>query len=409
MENPKTEAAKKVEDVKKVETKKVEDVKKVETKKVEDVKKVETKKVETKQEPEKKEPAKTETKKAEPTKKVEPEKKEPEPAKPKVLDVLKTKQVQELKHKSPLLGCRFDPSGKFVFAGAQDRGIVRWELEGGKATVCTGHESWVRGLAFAGKHNLMFAGDYAGRVIAWPIDAADPKPVKTWDAHDGWVRAVAVSPDGSLLATCGNDRLVRLWSIPELKPVAELAGHGSHVYNVAFAPDGKTLVSADHMGTVKLWEVPSGKPMRDCDAGVLAKFDETFRAVIGGARSLTFSPDGSQVAVAGITEVTNAFAGIGKPAIVLFEVASGKRTQVLKPKAAFQGTAWGVIWHPTGFIAAVGGGSGGSIWFWKSDKPDDYHLVKLANNGRDLDLHPDGFRLAVPHFDGAVRIFQMTA
>ena len=35
----------------------------------------------------------------------------------------RTRLVQELRHNSPLLGCRFDPTGRYVFAGAQ--GILR--------------------------------------------------------------------------------------------------------------------------------------------------------------------------------------------------------------------------------------------------------------------------------------------
>ena len=56
------------------------------------------------------------------------------------------------------------------------------------------------------------------------------------DAHAGWIRAVAVSPDGKLIASVGNDRLVKLWSLADGSPVRELRGHESQVYNVAFHP-----------------------------------------------------------------------------------------------------------------------------------------------------------------------------
>ena len=35
------------------------------------------------------------------------------------IDPTKTHLLKEYKHTSPLLGCRFDPSGQFVFAGAR--------------------------------------------------------------------------------------------------------------------------------------------------------------------------------------------------------------------------------------------------------------------------------------------------
>ena len=109
------------------------------------------------------------------------------------IDPTQVRMVQELKHTSALVGARFDPTGRFVFAGAQDNTIQRWDLASGKKTALVGHKSWVRALAFAPKEKLLFSGDYAGRVLVWPADADDPKPLRTIEAHGGWVRALAVS------------------------------------------------------------------------------------------------------------------------------------------------------------------------------------------------------------------------
>lgn len=332
------------------------------------------------------------------------------------IDPAKTHLHKQYKHDNPLLGCRFDPSGQFVFAGAQDNNVVRWHLDDGKKSVLTGHKSWVRALAFAddpqaecGSQGLLFSGDYTGRILTWPAGEDEPKPARTLQAHQGWVRALAVSPDGKMLASCGNDNLVKLWSIPEGKLLRELSGHACHVYNVAFHPDGKQLISADLKGIIKAWDIASGKAARELDAKILYKYDPSFRADIGGVRSMACNADGSLWACAGITNVSNAFAGVGNPLVVLFDYPSGKAKQLLRPKTPFQGTAWGVVVHPAGFIAGVGGGNGGVLWFWKADNPQDFFNVKLPNNARDLDLHPDGRSLAVAFFDGAVRTYSMEA
>ncbi|MGH7134497.1 MAG: WD40 repeat domain-containing protein, partial [Pirellulales bacterium] len=318
---------------------------------------------------------------------------------PAATDPTQIKLVKEFKHNRPLLACRIDRTGRFALTGAQDNLVVRWDLAGENKLEFAGHESWVRGLAFQPAGDLLASGDYAGKLCAWrwAADAAAP-PVYSIAAHQGWLRAVAVSPDGSTWATCGNDRLVRLWSAADGKLIRELAGHESHVYNVAFHPSGGQLASCDLKGVVKHWDLSSGAAARQLDGSVLWKFDTVFHADIGGARGMAFSPDGVWLACAGVTEVTNAFAGIGNAVVVLFDWASGERKQVLRPKDHFQGVAWSVAFHPAGFIVAVAGGQhGGALWFFKPGEPNPFFTFKLPAGGRDLALHPDGLRLAVAH------------
>jgi WD40 repeat protein len=324
------------------------------------------------------------------------------------IDPAGTRMVQELRHTRPLFSCRFDPSGRFVFAGAQDNAVQRWELNGGRKVSLEGNRSWVRALAFLPAQRQLVTGAYDGRLIWWPVEGDAPTPARTVAAHRGWVRAVAVSPDGRLVASCGNDLLVKLWNPANGELVRELPGHEWHVYNVAFHPDGRHLVSADLHGVVKQWDHARGTVVRTLDASVLFRYDTSFRADHGGVRSMAFSADGGFLACAGITDVTNAFAGIGKPAVVLFDWRTGTRRQLLRPQANnFQGTAWGVGFHPSGFIAGVGGGNGGALWFWRPEQAASFCTLNLPTNARDLHLHPDGRRLAVAFADGVLRVYDM--
>jgi WD40 repeat protein len=329
------------------------------------------------------------------------------PPPPATIDPVQTHPVAEFKHTSPLIGCRFDPTGEYVFAGSQDNAVVRWHPASKKVILLNGHKSWVRALAFAGREKLLFSADWAGRLLAWPVAVDAPAPTWNIQAHRGWVRALAVSPDGKTLASCGNDHLVKFWSIPEGKLLREFAGHESHVYNLAFHPDGRSLVSGDLHGIVKVWDLEKGTAVREMDAKVLHKYDAGFGADIGGVRSMAFSPDGNLLACAGITNVSNAFAGIGNPLVILFDWATGKQKQLLRPKINFQGTAWGVIVHERGFVLAAGAGNGGALWAWKPNEALAYHTLTLPNNARDLALHPVGRRLAVPFFDGFLRLYDM--
>lgn len=321
----------------------------------------------------------------------------------------KTHLVGELKYGSPLLSCRFDPSGQAVFASAYDNTILRWPLAGGEPTKLVGHDSWVRALAFHPSGSHLYSGGYDGSLIVWDASAESTAPLRTVAAHEGWVRAVTVSPDGRQLATCGNDNLVKLWNAADGTLVDVLEGHTNHVYNVAYHRDGARLVSGDLKGGVREWDLASGEQLRSFDASALWKYDPGFGADIGGVRGLDFSADGKLLACGGITEVTNAFAGIGNPLVVVFDYETGEKKTSHVSSKKISAPIWNVRWHRDGFLIGACGGHAAHLLFWKSGEPNEFFALSLPNSCRDLDLHPDALRLATTHHDNTLRLWQMTA
>jgi WD40 repeat protein len=325
-------------------------------------------------------------------------------------DPTKTHEISKWKHTRALTACRFDPTGTYVFTGAEENAVQRWDFATGTATPFASHDSWVRAIGFSPDGQTVYTGSYDGRLIWWPATAETPEPIRKVDpAHDGWIRALAVSPDGQQIATCGNDKLIKVWDANDGKLLGEFAGHETHVYNVAFHPTQPLLVSCDLKGIVKQWDLTEKKHAKDFDpAPALHKYDTTFRADIGGARSIAFSTDGKLLALGGITNVTNAFAGIGNPAVVVFDWETGQISKTHVAKEPINGTAWGVRHHPDGYwIGVSGGGGGGMLYFWKHDSVNEFFKFKLPDHGRDMDLHPDHRTIAVAHFDGHLRRYGM--
>src|SRR3954471_24390228 len=64
-----------------------------------------------------------------------------------VFDPTAARVEREFKHARPLIGCRFDPSGRFLFVTAEDDTVQRFDLLTGAKVALAGHQSWARGLA----------------------------------------------------------------------------------------------------------------------------------------------------------------------------------------------------------------------------------------------------------------------
>src|SRR5262245_63014830 len=80
--------------------------------------------------------------------------------------------------------------------------------------------------------------------LAWRNDTLRPwRERKPLAGHEGWVKAVAFSPDGKLVLTGSSDNTARLWDAAGGKLVATLSGHERSVNAVTFSPDGKLVLT----------------------------------------------------------------------------------------------------------------------------------------------------------------------
>jgi serine/threonine protein kinase len=106
-------------------------------------------------------------------------------------------------------------------------------------------------------------------------------------SHEGKVHCVAISPNGRLVLSGGQDQAVYLWDVLSLKKVRLLHGHTDVVRCVAFAPDGRTAVSGGSDCALFLWDVETGHQLA------------RFKGQTTEAATAAFSPDGKFVLTGG--------------------------------------------------------------------------------------------------------------
>lgn len=161
----------------------------------------------------------------------------------------------------------------------------------------TGLGSGVSLLAVSADAGRCFAALDNGRVVRVNLMGdAGCELLTTYAPHLGAVRAIALSPDGSLLATSGNDRTVRIWDAESLELRAMWNAHPEVAMVLAFSPDSRALVTAPGpSGVQDLSTMAYARVWRLSDLALLREYPVVAR---GGVTAAAFSEDNMTLVVA---------------------------------------------------------------------------------------------------------------
>jgi len=80
--------------------------------------------------------------------------------------------------------------------------------------------------------------------------------------HSGPVYGLSFNPDKSLLLSCGEDGVVRLWSLQTWTCLVCYRGHVFPVWDCTFSPLGHYFASSGHDRTARLWATDQSQPLR---------------------------------------------------------------------------------------------------------------------------------------------------
>lgn len=174
--------------------------------------------------------------------------------------------IEEKKdHEGPVLSICACSDGCFV-TGSGDCTMRLWNLNNGTlscATTMRGHTDTVRSVAHVPSIGFV-SGSHDATLKLWTMDG---QCLQSFEGHDALIYSVAVSNDGTLIASASEDCTVRVWNLNG--ECLDVIRHPGCVWTVAFLGNGD-LASGCSDGVARIW---SRDALRRASDDMIAAFE----------------------------------------------------------------------------------------------------------------------------------------
>ena len=158
---------------------------------------------------------------------------------------------------------------------------------------------------------VLAAAGENGTVVLFDVESGALR--QRLEGHSADVKDVVIQPQGAWLASAGDDRKIIRWSLPSGDtPARQLQAWEApaEVRSLAVSPDGTLLASGDDDGVISLWQA---------ETGTLVRRLEGHSKSIMPSGGLAFSPSGKLLASGSFDDTAS-----------VWDVQTGKTLQVLK-------------------------------------------------------------------------------
>lgn len=178
-----------------------------------------------------------------------------------IWDAVKGTLIRELKdHTDSVHGAAFSPDGTLLATCGADRTVKVWDWrKGTKLATLSDATAELYDVVFSPDGKRIMASGVDRSIRIWSATEKAFPLVRSVFAHDAAVINLVVASHGNLLATCAEDRTIKLWDLTTMDSKSVLTSQSDWVQGLGFSPDGRRLAVGRHDGSVELLDASTGK------------------------------------------------------------------------------------------------------------------------------------------------------
>lgn len=313
-------------------------------------------------------------------------------------------------HIGTVKNAAFSPNSEWLATSSEDGTVRIWDISpkgDSEWFALSGHTDTIRRLAITKNGRYLATASSDGTAKVWDLDSKKLLiDVIGKTGLGNYLLGIGISPDGSLLATAGSDNIANIWLLtyppnqPGAKLQLSLSGHTkgtpiggktgfSGLTSAIFSPDGTLLATGGEDGMAKIWDVKTGQELLSIQANPQPR----------GITHVAFSSDGKYLAT-----TTDG----PKPVAKVWDATNGAEKSTFSGQVQTLRIS-GLAFSPDGERVATGT-AGGNLKIWDARTGQELKdLPGHTSTVVGLAFSAEGKYLASSSTDGTARIWNASS